>query len=149
MKVSSDGFAAASESFTPRVNALAGKLGYAGAIEKLSRKSEPKGTEPAAYKAAIRTIKRIRKHSAKWSREQREWNKVVKLAIERNDGWCAVLLPKICTGRATTGHHKLHRSQGGESTAGNCLVCCWACHSYIETNPAWAVEKGYTIQRKA
>lgn len=42
----------------------------------------------------------------------------------------------------TPGHHKEKRRANNHSIL-NCMILCWTCHHKVETNPAWAKERGY------
>ncbi len=72
----------------------------------------------------------LRKVSNKQRQRKRRWNSlVVHLIMDRADGHCEVCgdLPDF---RGLQGHHKIHRSQGGEDTEENCVISCGRCHDF-------------------
>lgn len=75
--------------------------------------------------------RRIRHQSKRKAAEQRVWSRIVKARIEEAGGMCLLAKEKICTLKATDGHHKLPRSRGGKNDRDNCFVCCNACHMWI------------------
>jgi 5-methylcytosine-specific restriction endonuclease McrA len=89
----------------------------------------------------------LRRQSKHHRANQRSWSKVTAERIRDCGGRCQVNGP-TCQIRATEGHHILARSQGGRHEAGNCLPACHACHLHIGTHRAWAVARGFIIQRR-
>jgi hypothetical protein len=94
------------------------------------------------------TLKRspLRRQSPRHRAGQRAWSAVTAGRIAECGGRCQVAGPG-CTGKATEGHHRLARSQGGKHEAGNCLPVCHACHREIHERPAWAKAQGFIVER--
>jgi hypothetical protein len=90
----------------------------------------------------------LRRQSPQHRAAQRSWSAVTAGRITECGGRCQVAGPG-CEGAATEGHHRLARSQGGKHEAGNCLPICASCHLYIELHRAWAVERGFIIERSS
>jgi hypothetical protein len=82
--------------------------------------------------------------SSKAAARQRLWAAVTRLAIANAHGRCQAALPG-CLGMATEAHHKLPRRFGDDSL-GNVLVCCRACHEWIERNREAAYALGLLVR---
>lgn len=55
-------------------------------------------------------------------------------------------IPDVCTGRATHGHHRIPKSQGGADTLENCIPSCVECHDYAHNHPSAAAELGLIVR---
>ena len=55
---------------------------------------------------------------------------------------CQVKLFDICTGKATDVHHRERRWEYYLNVK-TFVAACRACHTYIETHPAWSRENGW------
>ena len=87
----------------------------------------------------------VKKISDKRKRESREYRKIVKEKIG-SLGVCKVVSPE-CTYIATGLHHLQKRSPANYKDPENLIPCCNPCNLYIEINPVWAKENGFTISR--
>lgn len=73
--------------------------------------------------------------------EQRQRREAIeRMVAERGEG-CEARVKGVCTGRAQDAHELLRRSQGGDPTEPDLLVCR-ACHDWIGANPQAAVDAG-------
>jgi hypothetical protein len=61
---------------------------------------------------------------------------------------CEAHIPGICTQVSTDVHHKKGRLGGNYLDTTTWLSVCRACHDYIETNPLFAKEEGFSQNRK-
>jgi 5-methylcytosine-specific restriction endonuclease McrA len=94
------------------------------------------------YSALKRTP--LRRQSRRHRAGQRAWSRVTAQRIAECGGRCQVAGPG-CSGKASEGHHRLARSQGGKHEAGNCLPVCHGCHRTIHARPAWAKANGWIL----
>lgn len=107
----------------------------------LQRRSKLRAGKPLQRHA------RMRQQSAKQRRKQAEWSAVNRAKVAEIGTGCEVRLAGQCWGRASGGHHIQKRSAGGPHTRANNLRACPACHDFIELNPAWAIENGYSVRK--
>jgi hypothetical protein len=64
----------------------------------------------------------------------------------REAGWCGYQVPGVCTGRATTTDHRIHRSQGGTRRVSNLVAACAMCNVvWKEAHPDEAASLGWTL----
>ena len=54
---------------------------------------------------------------------------------------------ELCSNEATTIHHKAGRTGSLLTDKRHFLGCCMPCHTFIEMNPLWSKENGYSISR--
>jgi hypothetical protein len=85
--------------------------------------------------------------SAKKRVADADYARVRKEVLDACRHICQMRIAGVCMVRATTTHHRLHRSAGGKHEADNLIGCCIFCHEYVEKNPSFAVERGWTVQR--
>lgn len=88
----------------------------------------------------------IRRFSEKWLRKAELLATVRRQKIARHGRRCQILSP-VCTRWEGGLHHLKKRSQGGADTDANTMLSCCACNRFIERNPAWALEHGFTQRR--
>jgi 5-methylcytosine-specific restriction endonuclease McrA len=71
--------------------------------------------------------------------------------ILRDRPWCEIRWsPEVCEGRAVDVDEFLSRAQGGSILeVSNLQATCRPCHDAKHGNPAEAVDRGFTIQRRA
>lgn len=73
---------------------------------------------------------------------------VASLLAERP--WCEIRWDDRCEGRAVDVDEILSRAQGGSILdVANLQTCCRHCHSQKHYNPAEAVARGVTVQRRS
>jgi len=60
---------------------------------------------------------------------------------------CEARIPSVCLGNASQIHHKSGRIGDLLINKLYFLAVCSECHNYIEIRPAFAKEKGYSIDR--
>ncbi len=88
-------------------------------------------------------FKPIPKVSPKMAAALREYSKLRKQFLDCNH--C-----KICKKQATQVHHMAGRATIELLLDTNLwLAVCMPCHEFIERNPLWAKEKGYSLERLA
>lgn len=90
----------------------------------------------------------IRRVSAKRRRSMRKWSEITAQAICDAGGCCQAGL-EGCTHRATEGHHRKLRSQGGGDELSNCIAVCHACHMRLHAQPRLAAELGLMESQKS
>lgn len=100
--------------------------------------------EPELQKVADRVKKPIKKVSAKRKAQDREYAKLKKQFMVVHPT-CEAQLAQ-CTKVATDIHHKAGRGVNMLNTD-TWLSVCRNCHTYIETHPSEAKEKGLSISR--
>lgn len=83
----------------------------------------------------------MRARSPKRARQERTYRKL-RNAFLLDQPWCAV-----CGGLATQVHHMQGRVGGLLCDVSKWLPVCDGCHREITENPAWAVERGYSLRR--
>lgn len=76
------------------------------------------------------------------------------MAHHRSGGVCEAMIPMVCTGRVEVLHHRRPRAIGGTrrpdaNTASNALGLCDACHRWVESNRAEAMDKGFLVSQWA
>lgn len=98
--------------------------------------------------STIKTRTSIRKRSSKARRRARVCAKLRKEKVLWYGRACCVCSP-VCTGTEEGLHHVVKKSQGGEDTHRNTMLCCVACNLYIEDHPAWALANGFAFRREA
>lgn len=104
-----------------------------------------KRSGPLRRLTPLRSLTPLRKQSRKQRKRNDQWSKVTRQAIRLVNGVCPVR-GEACEHRATVGHHKLARSQGGPDTLENCLPCCPICHIVtVHGNPTKSVKEGWII----
>lgn len=75
--------------------------------------------------------------------------RLVAHLLEENP-WCQIRWDDKCEGRADQVDEILARSAGGSVLdEANCQTCCGSCHRAKHANPAEAVRRGLTIQRRS
>lgn len=89
--------------------------------------------------------KPIKKVSDKRKEENKTYKKQVKSAVKK-DPRCKIKSP-VCTGKAQGLHHLQKRSPKNLTNPKNQVSACNACNLYIEENPIWARNNGFTISR--
>lgn len=103
---------------------------------------------PLKRTALKRSMKPMNRISAKKRTSDKVYVKSRKAVLERCDYRCEFQIPGVCTGVATTVHHKLKRSQGGNDHNPDLMMGgCWPCHDHIERYPELASQRGWTIRR--
>lgn len=71
-------------------------------------------------------------------------------ALLEEQPWCSIRWDSNCEGRAVEVDERLARSAGGSILdPANCQVTCRHCHQRKHANPAEAVARGFTIQRRS
>jgi len=71
--------------------------------------------------------------------KNKEYAKVRKEYLQKVNGMC-----EVCGGQATDIHHKSKRGKN-LCVSSTFMAVCRPCHTRIETNRAWAKERGYLI----
>lgn len=97
------------------------------------------------YAGEEKPKKGIAKYSEKRAELQKEYRKLVKTMLEENKR-CEIKAPG-CTKKAEGLHHLQKRSPKNMLDRSNLKRACNHCNLYIETNPAWAEEKGFSISK--
>lgn len=70
-------------------------------------------------------------------------------ALLEEQPWCQIRWDDRCEGKADQVDERLARSAGGSILdPANCQTCCGHCHRMKHANPAEAVARGFTIQRR-
>lgn len=68
----------------------------------------------------------------------------------RSGGACEVQIPKVCTGRGQSMHHRRKRSHAGVWLPSNILHVCGdgtrGCHGWIESHPDEANSRGLALR---
>lgn len=85
----------------------------------------------------------IRRRSKKRAKQEREYLKLRDWYLSRQPT-CEV---KGCNCQSTEIHHKKGRVGDLLTDIRFFLAVCWVCHVYIETQPLWAKERGYSLSR--
>lgn len=111
-----------------------------------ARRTRLQPSELVRRAAVIRRHGTLRPVSAKRRAANRERAKAVKELRELGDH-CARCGRPGGVG-VTDGHEKLARSQGGDITRPNMLLCRAVCNTWAEDNPALAAWQGWKTSRK-
>jgi 5-methylcytosine-specific restriction endonuclease McrA len=81
---------------------------------------------------SLKAQKPLGKISKKQTIKNRTWHEVELICLERA-GYTCELKGKDCMGKyGLTGHHIIHRSQGGKNLVGNCIIGCPECHNHVK-----------------
>lgn len=94
----------------------------------------------------IRRYSTLRPVSDRRRRQDRERAKAVKELRERGD--CCARCGRPGGVGITDGHEKLARSQGGDPTRPDMLLCRAVCNTWAEDHPALAAWQGWKTSRK-
>jgi hypothetical protein len=90
--------------------------------------------------------KPIPARSQKRSKEERLYSAKRIIYLAKNT-MCAMHIPGICIHKATTVQHLRGRIGDLLLDESEWMPACWPCHSYADTHPAEAFEKGWAKQR--
>lgn len=90
--------------------------------------------------------KRISPRSEKRIIADKKYSKL-RLQLLTEKPMCEAHIPGICTGPSTQCHHKAGRTGKLYTDYSKFLAVCGSCHHYIEMNPEWAKEKGFSLNR--
>ena len=90
--------------------------------------------------------KPIPKVSAKRVEENKRYEKVKK-DLKKKIQYCQVAIAGVCTKGPLEAHHKAGRIGDNLTDAKKIILCCRACHSYVETHPAFAKRHGFAESR--
>jgi len=90
--------------------------------------------------------KRISPKSERRIIQDKKYTKLRKQLLEEFHE-CQAQIENICQGYSTTCHHKQGRIGKLYTDYSKFLACCMPCHSYIEINPIWAKEQGFSLNR--
>lgn len=83
----------------------------------------------------------IQKKSDKKKAVDKELSAFYKVLIAERPT-CEIKSPE-CAGKAETGHHVRGRGKDHVLDTENIMSVCLRCNSYVESNDAWAREKGF------
>ena len=104
------------------------------------------------FKKAIKVLvdqqpkKRISFKSDKRIIQDKQYSKLRKKLIEEHP-LCQANIKDVCSGAATQCHHKKGRVGKLYINPEFFLAVCHQCHLYIEMNPEWAKEQGFSLNR--
>lgn len=101
---------------------------YCKTCEERPEKKNPKAIPKVSKKRVVQ--------NSEYSKVRLEYLKIFPV--------CEVL---NCGNKATEIHHKAGRSGMLLTDANHFLAVCEACHKYIELNPLWSKEHGYSESR--
>lgn len=102
--------------------------------------AKPSNTKPTARKSTIPP------RSQKRSKEERLYQ-AKRIIFFQEHPMCEAHLPGICTKYSTDIHHKAGRIGELLLDETKWLSVCRACHEFIETHPAEAQEKGFSLKK--
>jgi hypothetical protein len=90
--------------------------------------------------------KRLPSRSPKRAKEERIYSgkRIIFLSAHP---MCQAHITGVCTHQSTDVHHKAGRSGDLYLDENFWLAVCRACHMYIELNPLWAREKGFSLSK--
>jgi len=108
----------------------------------IQRRKKMLGIDPPSEKKEQKPIPKV---SEKRKITNREYKRLVKDILGK-DGNCKIKSP-VCTGKASGLHHLQKRSPKNLTKKGNLIPACSACNLFIETDPEWAKENGFTISK--
>lgn len=100
-----------------------------------------KQCEPKKEITAGKARKRINPMSEKRKVDAKVYSTLRSVFLESRPE-CQVKLFDICTGKATDVHHRERRGENYLNVK-TFVAACRACHTYIETHPAWSRENGW------
>ena len=90
--------------------------------------------------------KPIPSRSQKRSKEERLYSAKRIISLQMNN-MCAMHIPGICVHKATTVQHLKGRIGNLLLDESEWMPACWPCHSYADTHPEEAIEKGWAKLR--
>lgn len=91
-------------------------------------------------------VKKISPRSEKRIIADKKYSKLrLKLLNEHPE--CQAQIPGICSGPSTQCHHKAGRTGSLYLDYSKFFAVCHHCHQYIELNPEWAKEQGFSLNR--
>lgn len=114
-----------------------------------SRKQSEK--RAAILEKAKQKSQQPRPKPKKISPKREELNKEYKILADefkRTNPSCIVRVNEYCSGKTESVHHKRGRGRYFLDVS-TFLPCCLSCHSYIESHPKEAKEKGFSESRLA
>lgn len=111
-----------------------------------ARRTRLQPSELVRRAAVIRRHGTLRPVSAKRRAANRPRAKAVAEMRERGD--CCARCGRPGGVGVTDGHEKLSRSQGGDPTRPDMLLCRAVCNTWAEDNPAVAAWQGWKTSRK-
>jgi 5-methylcytosine-specific restriction endonuclease McrA len=121
------------------------------------RKTELKWGAPPKRKTQLRSKtefrttatpkrrKRINPISDKKRKADEVYAENRKFVLERENYICEAKIFGHCIGRASETNHIKKRSHGNDHSVSNLMAVCRPCHHVIETNPEFAMQRGFAV----